>query len=59
MDKTITIPNTLGSIGAWTAAFVSYSANHSILWAIFHFLCGWAYLAYRVVFHSNLLDILK
>lgn len=57
MDKsTISV---VGSIGAWLAAFVSYSVNHSILWAIFHFLCGWSYIIYRLVFHTGLLDFLK
>lgn len=39
----------------WLAAFWSYAINHSILWAIFHFVCGPAYIAYRIVFHTNLL----
>lgn len=39
----------------WLAAFWSYSVNHSALWAIFHFICGPAYLAYRIVFFTNLL----
>lgn len=39
----------------WLAAFWSYSINHSVLWAIFHFICGPAYLAYRIVFHTGLL----
>ena len=39
----------------WLAAFWSYSINHSILWAIFHGLVGPAYIAYRIVFHTNLL----
>lgn len=37
----------------WLAAFWSYAVNHSVLWAIFHFFCGTAYLAYRIVFFTN------
>lgn len=48
--RTFTIPG----IG-WLAAFWSYSINHSILWAFFHGLIGPAYIAYRIVFHSNVL----
>lgn len=33
------------------AAFLSYATNHSILWAIFHFMCGGIYIAYWLVFH--------
>lgn len=40
---------------SWLAAFWSYSVNHSILWAIFHWFVGPAYLAYRIVFHTTLL----
>jgi hypothetical protein len=43
---------------SWLAAFWSYSVNHSILWAIFHFFCGGAYLAYRLVFHTGILNLL-
>jgi hypothetical protein len=30
------------------AAFWSYATNHSIIWAILHFLIGPIYLAYRI-----------
>lgn len=40
---------------SWLAAFWSYSINHSILWALLHFILGPAYLAYRIAFHTNLL----
>lgn len=43
------------NIIAWLAAFWSYAVNKSILWAIFHFFCGSAYIAYRIVFHTTLL----
>lgn len=38
---------------SWLAAFWSYSVNHSILWAVFHFVMGPAYLAYRIVYHTG------
>lgn len=31
------------------AMFWSYAVNHSILWAMFHFFVGPAYIAYRLV----------
>lgn len=40
---------------SWLAAFWSYAINHSIWWAIFHFICGPAYVAYAVVYHTSLL----
>lgn len=47
-DRTISL-----GIFSWIAAFWSYSVNHSILWAIFHWFIGSAYLAYRIVFFTN------
>ena len=35
--------------GAILAAILSYALNQSILWAIFHFLLGWIYIAYVVI----------
>lgn len=31
------------------AAGVSFAEHHSILWALWHGSCGWAYLAYWAV----------
>lgn len=28
------------------AVILSYATNKSILWAIFHFICGWIYVVY-------------
>jgi hypothetical protein len=32
-----------------SAILVSWHFNKSILWAIFHFFCGWFYLLYRLI----------
>ncbi len=37
-------------IGAWGAAFLSYSLNGSFWWAVFHFLCNWIYILYALFF---------
>ena len=35
-----------GTLGSIIAVIVSYSANHSIGWAIIHGLLGWIYVLY-------------
>lgn len=35
-----------GGVGTAVAAVVSWSVNHSILWALVHAFFGWLYLAY-------------
>ena len=37
-----------GCFGAILAAVISYSINHSVGWAIFHFFCSWLYILYVV-----------
>lgn len=44
---------------SWLAAFWSYAVNHSVLWAIFHFIVGPSYLAYRIIFHTQLLSLIS
>lgn len=34
------------SAGSVLAIVISWSLHQSILWAIFHGLCGWLYVAY-------------
>lgn len=43
--------NAISGIGLGTviAAIVSWSVNHSILWAIMHGFCGWLYIAYYLI----------
>jgi hypothetical protein len=37
-------------LGSILAIIISWSVNHSILWAILHGLCGWFYVIYYVLF---------
>lgn len=36
-------------IGAVLAIIMSWTANHSILWAILHGMCGWFYVIYWAI----------
>ncbi|GLH75183.1 hypothetical protein SSBR45G_00910 [Bradyrhizobium sp. SSBR45G] len=38
--------------GSALAMTISYSANHSILWAIIHGIFGWLYVIYAALFGS-------
>lgn len=48
VDKQNGKPTIHIKLGIWTvvAATISYMANHSIWWALFHGLCGIYYVAY-------------
>lgn len=37
------------SAGSALAMTISYSANHSILWAILHGFCSWFYVIYAAI----------
>jgi hypothetical protein len=37
------------SLGSAIAVTISWSANHSILWAIFHGILSWAYVLYYAI----------
>jgi hypothetical protein len=39
------------TFGAALAITISYSANHSVLWAIIHGLLSWVYVIYHILFH--------
>ncbi len=39
------------TFGTALAITISYSANHSVLWAIIHGLLSWIYVIYHVIFH--------
>jgi hypothetical protein len=39
------------SFGTALAITISYSTNHSVLWAIFHGFLSWIYVIYHVIFH--------
>ena len=38
--------------GSALAMTISYTANHSILWAIIHGILGWLYVIYAALFGS-------
>lgn len=38
--------------GSALAIAISYTANHSILWAIIHGIFGWLYVIYYALFRS-------
>src|SRR4029077_12287617 len=38
--------------GSALAITISYSANHSILWAIIHGILSWLYVIYFALFHG-------
>jgi hypothetical protein len=40
------------SFGSALAIAISYTANHSILWAIIHGILGWLYVIYYAMFRS-------
>jgi len=37
------------SMGSALAMVLSFSVNHSILWAIIHGVCSWFYVIYRAI----------
>lgn len=37
------------SMGSALAMILSFSVNHSILWAIVHGVCSWFYVIYRAI----------
>lgn len=38
------------TLGSLLAVLCSWSANHSILWAVAHFFLSWVYVAYWLLF---------
>jgi hypothetical protein len=40
------------SFGSALAIAISYTTNHSILWAIIHGILGWLYVIYFALFRS-------
>lgn len=39
-----------GGLGCFVAVFLSAALNHSFWWGVLHFLCGWIYVAYALIF---------
>lgn len=51
-DKKITISFKEGiGFGCALAMILSYTLNHSILWAILHGIFGWFYVIYFAIVH--------
>jgi hypothetical protein len=44
-----------GSIGAVLAALLSWSVNHSILWALVHAFLSWFYVVYHWIVYGKIL----
>ena len=44
-----------GSIGAVPAVLLSWSVNHSILWALVHGCLSWFYVIYHWIVYGKLL----
>jgi hypothetical protein len=51
MSKTITAASNGIGMGSALAMILSWSINHSILWAILHGIFGWFYVIYFAVMH--------
>lgn len=41
------------SLGSILAVILSWGLNHSVLWAIVHFFCGWLYVFYYLIVHAR------
>ena len=52
MSKTRTeVVKTGVTFGAVLAIVISWSYNHSVLWAILHGILSWIYVEYHIFFH--------
>jgi len=40
-------------IGSIVAVILSYAMNHSVLWAILHFMLSWMYVIYAALVRSK------
>jgi len=45
-----------GAIGGILAVVMSWMVNHSILWCIIHFFCGWLYVIYWILAKTAIYD---
>lgn len=41
------------SLGGLLAVILSWTVNHSILWAILHFFCSWFYVIYWALTYAK------
>ena len=49
MSKDDSSSNGVLSLGTILAAVLSWALNHSVGWAILHFVFGWLYIVYAVI----------
>lgn len=40
------------SLGSMIAVTISWSVNHSVVWAVVHGLCSWFYVVYYLFLHK-------
>ncbi len=41
------------TLGGLLAVILSWTVNHSVVWCILHFLCGWFYVIYWLFEYSS------
>jgi len=41
------------TLGSLLALVLSWTSNHSIIWCIIHFFCGWFYVIYWAIMLNN------
>jgi hypothetical protein len=41
------------TLGGLLAVILSWTVNHSVVWCILHFLCGWFYVIYWLIEYSG------
>jgi len=44
------------SLGCVIAVIISWTTNHSVLWAIIHGICGWFYVIYYALGFGRLVE---
>ncbi|MBQ8623674.1 MAG: hypothetical protein IJ424_04760 [Oscillospiraceae bacterium] len=49
MDNKRTVATAGITMGSCLAMIISFSCNHSILWAIIHGCLSWVYVIYRII----------
>jgi hypothetical protein len=49
MSATSSVARSGLSMGSALAMVISFTVNHSILWAIFHGILSWAYVIYYAI----------
>lgn len=52
-QRTVTVTRGGIGLGGLLAVLLSWVVNHSVLWCILHFICGWFYVIYWLIEHSS------